>query len=197
MTLRDIAAVVGIRHASLYHHAPGGKEQLFIEVTERNLQRHADGLRRQYSGAEPGVRAQLQAIAHWLLTNPPMDLVRMTHSDLPAIEKGEAERLAQLVLHSLIEPVIEVLRQAQARGEIEHTDLGLVGGGVVGLVESLHAIPSEVLTISRVAMADVLIDVLLYGLLSGESRRANAATMSTPSAPEPHQRETVTPSYKK
>ncbi|MBZ0309485.1 MAG: TetR/AcrR family transcriptional regulator, partial [Anaerolineae bacterium] len=42
VTLRDIAEAVGLRHASLYHHVPGGKEALFIEVTERTMKRHAE-----------------------------------------------------------------------------------------------------------------------------------------------------------
>lgn len=44
VTLRDIAAETGIRQASLYHHAPGGKEELFIEVMERIFDRHQNGL---------------------------------------------------------------------------------------------------------------------------------------------------------
>ncbi len=33
VTLRDIAAEVGIRHTSLYHHVPGGKEAIFAHPT--------------------------------------------------------------------------------------------------------------------------------------------------------------------
>jgi len=36
--LRDIASAMGMKHASLYYYAPAGKQQLFIEVVERNLQ---------------------------------------------------------------------------------------------------------------------------------------------------------------
>lgn len=165
VTLRDLASAVGIRHASLYHHAPGGKEQLYVEVVERNLRRHADGLRAAIDGAEPTIRPQLQAVARWLLTQPPMDLMRMTHSDLPAIDPTHAERLAHLALESLIEPVWRLLQDAQKRGEVEHHDLGLVAGGFIGMIESLHAIPEYGLTRSRQALADDLIDVLLHGLL--------------------------------
>jgi AcrR family transcriptional regulator len=165
VTLRDIALAVGIRHASLYHHAPGGKEELFVEVTERNLKRHADGLQQALASAEMNVRAQLQAVARWLLSQPPMDLIRMTHSDMPAIAPEQAQRLMTLAYASLLEPVVGIMQEAQARGEIKHPDVGLVGSGMVGLIESLHAIPEPYLTKSRLQMAYELIDVMLHGIV--------------------------------
>ncbi len=165
VTLRDIALAVGIRHASLYHHVPGGKEELFVEVTERNLKRHADGLQQALASAEVNVRAQLQAVAQWLLSQPPMDLIRMTHSDMPAVAPKQAQRLMTLAYASLLEPVVGVMQEAQARGEIKHPDVGLVGSGMVGLIESLHAIPEQYLTKSRLQMAYELIDVMLHGIV--------------------------------
>src|SRR3712207_6832093 len=82
VTLRDIGAAVGIKHASLYHHVPGGKEQLFIEVTERHLQRHRAGLKATIAEAQPTIQRQLRAAADWLLSQPPMDLIRMAYSDI-------------------------------------------------------------------------------------------------------------------
>ena len=42
VTLRDIAQELGIRQASLYYHFPGGKEELYVTVTERGLQAHRE-----------------------------------------------------------------------------------------------------------------------------------------------------------
>jgi TetR/AcrR family transcriptional regulator, cholesterol catabolism regulator len=164
VTLREVATEVGIRHASLYHHVPGGKEQLFIEVTERSLKRHAIGLGNSIVNAAPTVRAQLQAAAHWLLSQPPMDLVRLSYSDMPAIDPVQAESLMRLAHDALIEPIHGVLQRAVACGEIEHPELGLVAGGILGLIESLHAVPPIALNQSREEMADKLIEVLLTGL---------------------------------
>lgn len=164
VTLRDIAAEVGIRHASLYHHAPGGKEELFVEVTERHLARHRDGLTRAIAGAEPDVRARLRAAADWLLSQPPMDLVRMAYSDLPAIDPAHAGRLSGMAYESMLSPLEAALRQARQSGQIDHHNLGLIAGGLLGLIESLYAVPEHVLTQSRRAMAHELIDALLDGL---------------------------------
>lgn len=170
VTLRDIAAAVGIRHASLYHHAPGGKEELFVEVTERNLRRHQAGLEQAIGQAAPEVRARLHAAADWLLSQPPMDLVRMLHSDMPAIDPVHAERLTWMAYTALLSPVERVLDDACQRGEITHDAPALVAGGVVGLIESLHAVPSSALEQSRVGMAYTLLDTLLYGLYPRNDR---------------------------
>lgn len=166
-TLRDIANAVGIRHASLYHHAPGGKEELFIEVTARTLQRHRCGLEAALTVASPGIRAQLYAVADWLLAQAPMDLIRMVHADMPAIDAAQAQRLSMMALDALIRPVEQALCRAAQRGEIAERDLGVVAGGLVGMIESLHAVPDAALARdgrTRSELAYRLIDVMLDGL---------------------------------
>ena len=165
VTVKDIASAVGIRHTTLYHHAPGGKQQLFIEVTERHLMRHREGIARAIQSAGGDLRHTLYAISDWLLSQPPMNFVRLTQLDLESFPPTEAMRISQLALNSMVEPIVSVLASAQARGEIAHDDIGLVAGGIFGMIESLHSVPAHALTTSRSAMANVLIDTLLDGLL--------------------------------
>ncbi len=172
VTLRDIAGAVGIKHASLYHHAPGGKEQLFVEVTELNLARHQAGLTSAMQSAGQDVRLALYAAAGWLMSQPPMDLLRMTLSDIPEIAPAHAMRLARLTQQSLLEPVTRMLTAAQARGEIGALDCGVVAGGFITMIEGLHAVPAIAFEgphsnwrgRTRLDMARYLIDVLLAGL---------------------------------
>lgn len=170
VTLRDIAAAVGIRHASLYYHVPGGKEELFVEVTQRHLEQHRHGLTAMMVAAGPDIQRQLYAAAQWFLCQPPIDLVRMSHADMPAIAPAEAARLSELALHALITPLHDVLRMAQERGEIQYNDLGLIAGGLVGMIANLHSVPDHVFgrpdaaNASRDEMAQKLIDVMLRGL---------------------------------
>ncbi|MFW5716458.1 MAG: TetR/AcrR family transcriptional regulator [Spirochaetota bacterium] len=163
-TLRDVAATVGIKHASLYHHVPGGKEQLFVEVVERNLDRHRRGLSSALQHTPRRLRDRLHAIAEWFLTQSPMDLVRMTQSDLPSLSPEAAGRLAQLTHESILIPVESVLRDAHEDGEIEDTEFGLVAGGIVGMVQSLFSVPDHVVQRSRVDMGKSLVDVVIDGI---------------------------------
>lgn len=168
VTLRDIANELDIKQASLYHHVPGGKEQLFIEVTERTLRRHRTGLEQAIAGAGDGIEAQLHAAGAWLLSQPPMDLVRMTYSDMPAIDQVHAQRLSQDTYDALLGPIEAAIEQAHARGEIVVKNAGLIAGGVLGMIESLHAVPQHVFEYGpeyeRQAMARELINTLLNGL---------------------------------
>ena len=173
VTLRDIAAAVGIRHASLYYHVPGGKEELFVEVTQRHLEQHRRGLTATMAAAGPDIQRQLYAAAQWFLTQPPIDLVRMSYSDMPAIAPPEAACLSEMALNALVTPVHDVLCSARERGEIQHDDLVLIAGGLVGMIESLHSVPEyafdepDATNKSRYEMAQKLIDVMLRGLATG------------------------------
>lgn len=167
VTLRDIAAEIGIRQASLYHHAPGGKENLFVEVMERIFRRHRNGLREAIGAAQNDLRSKLRAVSEWLLSQQPMDLVRMTHSDMPSINEAAAQRLSETAYESMIVPVMEILSRAENAGEIKAADTALIAGAFVGMVESLHAVPEEETERkNRIEMAFELIDIWLNGLNS-------------------------------
>ncbi len=170
VTLREIANALQIKQASLYHHVPGGKEQLFVEVAERTFAHHRTGLEQAIAEAGPDLRIALRAVATWLLSHPPMDLVRMTYSDMPAIDPAHAQRLSWLAYSSMIAPIEAALTMALERGAIQHHNLGLVAGGLLGMIESLHAAPGDA-PISRVTMAYELIDVMLDGLRPRERGR--------------------------
>jgi len=164
VTLRDIAAEVGIRHTSLYHHVPGGKEDLFVEVMERHYLRHRQGLTRAIAQADLTIHARLHAAADWLLSQPPMDLLRMRYSDLPSIAPQHADRLSMIAYTSLIVPIEVELYAAQQRGEIQHPHIGLIAGGIIGMVESIFSVPDFPGTPSKQTISYELIDVILAGL---------------------------------
>lgn len=183
VTLRDIAAEVGIRHTSLYHHVPGGKEELFVEVTEREFERHRLGLTQAILGADTDIRAQLYAAANWLLSQPPVDLLRMTYADMPAIDPVQAGRLTRMAYTSILSPIEEIFAQAELRGEIKHHDFGLIAGGLLGMIEALFAVPEQVFfedmkmeatmvplpVQGRQLMVRELVDVMITGLRHHDS----------------------------
>jgi AcrR family transcriptional regulator len=166
VTLRDIASEIGIHHTTVYHHVPGGKEQLFIDVVERNLEHHRKGLTQAIAGAPPELRSQLRAVADWLVSQPPMDLVRLVYSDLPSIDQAQAERLSRVAFETMLLPIEGILHNAREQGVIEYEDLILAAGTFIGMIESLYAVPQRADMKSRQTMAYEMIDILLNGLRS-------------------------------
>ena len=164
VTLRDIATEIGIHHTTVYHHVPGGKEQLYIDVVERNLAHHREGLTGAIEGALPDIRSQLRAIADWLLSQPPMDLVRLVYSDLPSIDQKQADRLSLNAFETMLVPIVTILRTAREQGVIEYEDLILAAGTFIGMIESLYAVPQRPEMKSKQAMAYEMVDILLNGL---------------------------------
>lgn len=164
VTLRQIGAKAGLNHSSLYHHVPGGKEDLFVEVMERIFALHRAGISTALAQAGPDLRAQLYAVANWLLSQPPMDLVRMAYVDMPELGPANVHRLSEGAYEALQIPVEHALAEAQRRGVIDHDDFALLSGGLIGMIQSLFAVSEEVAGKRRRTMAHRLIDVLLDGL---------------------------------
>ena len=124
--LRDLADALGIRSASLYHHAPGGKRELWDRVVGRAFDRHRDGLRAAAEGAKPNLRPQLEAMAAWLLGQPTMNVAALATTGIGTAPEGEAHQTAERVYYALMTPVADVYRAAQTRGEASdrlHPDL--------------------------------------------------------------------------
>lgn len=163
VTLRDIASELGMKQSSLYNHAPGGKEELYLAVMERGMLRHKANVERVISESEPNLRAQLRAVARWLISQPPLNLVRMSASDLPSIQPGHAVHMTELGGDALFRPLMAIVEQAYRRGETRFVNPGTVASAFLTLMDAIRYgerysnIPNEV-------VADDMIDMLLEGI---------------------------------
>ncbi len=163
VTLRDVAAELGMRQASLYYHVPGGKEELYVTVTERGLARHRAGLEEAIAQAGPDLEAQLRAAAIWLLSQPPLDWARMVRSDMPAIGEAQAQRLTQAAYQALLGPLAQAFVQAREREGVRVPQPDLMAGSFIALISSLHDV-AQFSPLPREALADAMIDMLLNGI---------------------------------
>ena len=163
VTLRDIAQQLGMRHASLYYHFPQGKEELYIEVTARRMQRYQAGLEAAIESAgSDDWQVRLRAAARWLLAQRGMHLGRMLQSDMPAISEEAAERLRVVILGSLLQP-LETIFRAVANPAKQGRSVTLAGM-FLSLIEGIDNLPPQYVEGSKEELADVVLDVLIHGL---------------------------------
>lgn len=162
VTLRDIANELHMKPASLYNHAPGGKKELFIAITERSLARHRAGIAEALAQAAPNIRAQFEAVGRWILSQPPTNLQRMEHSDMPEIAKEEAERLSWLAYQSLLEPLLRTVVAAVERGEIAAERASMLPGTFFVGIEGLRGLEQRTGMTEEQMMMGV-IDIVLDG----------------------------------
>jgi len=162
VSLRDVAQALGMQKASLYNHAPQGKESLFLTVMERSLKCHGQGIAAALAAAPPDLTAQLRAVAAWLFSQPPLHLQRIQVSDLSAVAPAHAEQMLQLILHHLLLPIDQVVRAAAARGEVGGEHVELLGGTFLAALEPLRDLAERYPTAS-ISRVEHLITLLLDG----------------------------------
>lgn len=166
VSMRDIAHSLEMRQASLYYHVPQGKEQLFVEVSQRNLLRHRDGLNRAISAAPPQMEAQLRAAAGWLTANIPLRLFSMLEMDMNALSPKHAARLTRLANEALFAPVARIFSDAQARGEVR-SDLHPfnLAGNFLALIDGISYSSTAGHALDPVAtLVDQALDMFLNGV---------------------------------
>ena len=164
--MRDLADALGIRAPSLYHHAPGGKAELWRRVVDRALDRHEAGLRGAAAQAD-GLRARLGAMSDWLLSQPPVNVVALAASS--AGTDDEAGDVAERMYRALMVPVAEVFLEAAERGEARPDpapDL-LAGLFVTAINGMLPAARACSLPAPAAALGRQIIDVILDGVRAG------------------------------
>jgi AcrR family transcriptional regulator len=172
VTLRDIAQALGLNHASLYHHVPGGKEELYVEVMRRGLKRHHAGLQHAITTAGDDWHAQLRAAAHWLISQPALDITRMRLSDMPALQKAHASQLNREVYELLLNPIEQVFRKAEPKADMAR--VLLLTGMFLFMVEGVHSAPVIGNRMTPAQMADEMLDVMVNGLGSRRDKVQSA-----------------------
>lgn len=191
ITLRDIAAAVGLNHASLYHHVPGGKEVLFVEVMQRAFARHREHLAAAITDVGPDLRAQLRAAAHWMLSQAPIDLMRIMLADMPALDEAHGRQLSRDAYTAFLQPFEAAFSAAHQRGDIRMISNPItLAGAFLSIVQSAHTAPISAAhtSQSKEDMIDELVDVLLDGL------RPQCSTRAPDFAPPPRTTINIPPS---
>lgn len=164
VSMRDIAEALDMRQASLYYHVPDGKEQLFVEVTERGLQRHQGGLDEAIRIAQPAIAAQLKAAAHWFASHLPMKLLSMLETDMPSISAQNSQKLIFMAYQAMFVPIIHIFQEAMERGEVRQMDPTRLAGHFLSMMDGVSYTATAGHTDEPMdKMIDDMIDVLLNG----------------------------------
>jgi AcrR family transcriptional regulator len=160
VSLNDLAQALGMRKASLYHHAPGGKEALFVEVMERILRRYRAGLEVAIRDGGETFLQKLNAAAHWLLQNPSLHYGRMMQSDMEAISAENAQRLRIATHSALLMPLQTIFLPEMQRRGVDVSRVQYLTGAFLAIVESIQNLPENFSSTPKTEMSDFVIDVL-------------------------------------
>lgn len=168
--LRDIAEDLDIKIASLYYHAPGGKEELFVQVVEQAMERHRDALEDIFEAKDEALADQLRTAVRWMLSQPPMNVLGMLRGDLEAIDPDEAVRLRRMIYESALQPLVRRLERAQGEGTIRPFSPNLVAGAFFSALDGVqYAVQYGRTSRHAEDVADEVVDMLLHGLLAESS----------------------------
>jgi len=162
VTLKDISNQLGMKQASLYYHAPGGKEDLFVEVMLRHLERRRKTLEQIISIEPQTLKDCLTWVGNWLLSQPPLNAIRMIQSDLPELAPEKAIHLKREMYRCIYCPVEEIFTryQHQLRG-----DAGFMGGMFLTTIEALHTF-KRYGSRTEAQLIENTVDLLLYGAIA-------------------------------
>lgn len=164
ITLRDIAQALNMKQASLYYHFPGGKEQLFVTVVQRVLERYKVGINRALEAHGPDLRQQLMAIALWFAKQPPMNMLGLMHADIPALSQASQAELLGAVFTAMFAPIRNTFAAAQQSGIIRAVDPEMITGAFLAIMDGISYRQAHSDEIAPEIMAKEMISVLLDGL---------------------------------
>lgn len=168
VSMRDVADALEMRQASLYYHVPNGKEQLFVEITERGLQRHRKGLDEIIAEANPDIESQLCAASQWLVDHAPIKLLSMLETDMPAISPENSQKLTHMAFQCFFSPITRLFEKAMEKGEIRPFDPNQLAGHFLSMMDGIsYTTTAGHSPIPMSKLAEEMIDILLNGIRSG------------------------------
>lgn len=163
VTLDDIAAAIGVKKAALYYHVPGGKEDLFMEVIERCMERHKSSLSRivETNLEAAGMEQTLLLAGEWLVSQPAVHIARLIASDLPSISEEHAKRVRMLVEQCLSRPLEKILEVAKMEDRLLG-DVDVILGMFFALMEPVRQVHLFTQVPKEIILKDV-VRLFLFG----------------------------------
>lgn len=145
VSLDGIARGVQVRKASLYHHFPGGKEEMYTQVALRYVTESAEVLTAALS-VPGGLRAQLEAVvASFAAHDGPSTAMGQRIFDATRRLGDETRSLvSHRYVDSLIAPVTSLMAAAVERGELRAADPGFLANAFLCLAAVAEPMPEDV-----------------------------------------------------
>lgn len=136
VSVRTLAERLGIKAASLYHHCPGGKAELYARSLTVFLDVYRSGLREAAGRARfPNA---LFRMADWMVGQPPVDISRVLRVDLPHLESDVSAALVDRLHEAVLAPLVSMLTTAREQGALRpEVEPELAAASVVSLVDGL------------------------------------------------------------
>lgn len=116
VSTRDICAAANVKQPTLYHYF-ANKEELYLAVLERWLARFGAGIRHAIA-AHATLAEQLHAVAILFWAGPAGEYGAMQRDAMHNMPAAHLATVGQWVWVALLTPIVEVLRDAIARGEL-------------------------------------------------------------------------------
>jgi AcrR family transcriptional regulator len=153
VTLKDIAKQLDIKQASLYYHVPGGKEDLFVEVMLRHLERRRRAFEEIIETGSPALEDCLMRVGMWLICQPPLNAIRTIQTDLPDLAPETAQQLEEAMRRCSFAPMESVFASHQDR---LHGDPGFIAGTFLAAIEALSVVKKYGVKTEQQLVADSL-----------------------------------------
>ena len=150
VSVRAIATELGIQAASLYHHCPGGKAEIYVRSISWFLDGYAERLlaaRGRSSFPESMLR-----MAAFTLGENHVDVRRIVLEDLPNLPKAEQSTLSETLHQALLRPFVEEFETAKQRGHArKRLDSQMAASCVLAIADNIGGLhlPSEGLPSSK------------------------------------------------
>lgn len=139
VTVKDIAQDLGIRQPSIYYHVPGGKEDLYLEVMIRHMERHREGVEAALAGAGDSLESRLNRVGLWMLSRPPLDNAQVVKCDFPELSPAVVKQMEGSFERCVFVPMERVFLKAHEHGLLRHNDARVLARMFFSLMQSLSA----------------------------------------------------------
>ncbi|HXF27170.1 MAG TPA: TetR/AcrR family transcriptional regulator [Bryobacteraceae bacterium] len=164
VSLKDIADDLGIRQPSLYYHVPGGKEELFVEVMLRHMDRHREALVAAIESGPPDLESCLTRVAAWKLSQPPICWGRVVAADFPQLAPENAKRIEDAMRRCVFLPLRDLFARPRHQERLRPVHPNAMASAFLSMVESVP-IAQHFSRRGRDEHVTSIIDLLMHGVL--------------------------------
>jgi AcrR family transcriptional regulator len=135
-SLRALASELGIQAASLYHHCPGGKAELYLRSVRQFLDGYAERLLASRGKAQ--FPESLLRMAAFTLGENHVDFRRVITADIPNLPDSAQKELSDCLHAALLGPLVQEFEAAKRLDKVRsRLDSHLAAACVLSITDSL------------------------------------------------------------